>query len=124
MIFRPSRRLLTLPRLVLLVLLMALGLLIHTAWPFLFYPATTLSFDIPAPRPSTVQDGNLAGVAEVDITPAIGLPKFGYSAWARSADGFRTRLKARAFYLHGAGQTPMALVQLDLGAGSLPLQYA
>ncbi|MFT0140990.1 neutral/alkaline non-lysosomal ceramidase N-terminal domain-containing protein, partial [Alcanivoracaceae bacterium MT1] len=39
-------------------------------------------------------------------------------------DGFRTRLKARAFYLHGAGQTPMALVQLDLGAGSLPLQYA
>ncbi|WP_421706013.1 neutral/alkaline non-lysosomal ceramidase N-terminal domain-containing protein [Alloalcanivorax xenomutans] len=124
MIFRPSRRLLTLPRLVLLVLLIALGLLIHTAWPFLFYPATTLSFNIPAPRPSTVQDGNLAGVAEVDITPAIGLPKFGYSAWARSADGFRTRLKARAFYLHGAGQTPMALVQLDLGAGSLPLQYA
>lgn len=100
------------------------AVLLHTAWPFLTYPRETLSFQVPEPLPSTGSGQPLAGVAEVDITPAIGLPKFGYSAWAKNADGFRTRLKARAFYLHGPGQTPMALVQLDLGAGSLPLHYA
>ncbi|MFT0138615.1 hypothetical protein ACEK07_18600, partial [Alcanivoracaceae bacterium MT1] len=120
----PFRRFFSWRRVVLLVLVALIALLLHTAWPFVFYPTTTLSFDIPAPLASTPQSGSVAGVAEVDITPPIGIPKFGYSAWARSADGFRTRLKARAFYLHGAGQTPMALVQLDLGAGSLPLQYA
>ena len=99
-------------------------MLVHTAWPFLTYPRETLTFQVPEPLPPTANGGPLAGVAEVDITPAIGLPKFGYSAWARNADGFRTRLKARAFYLHGPGQTPLALVQLDLGAGSLPLHYA
>ena len=111
-----------------LILLLLLGVLaavlVHTAWPFLTYPRETLTFQVPEPLPPTANDGPLAGVAEVDITPAIGLPKFGYSAWAKNADGFRTRLKARAFYLHGPGQTPLALVQLDLGAGSLPLHYA
>ena len=100
------------------------AVLVHTAWPFLTYPRETLTFQVPEPLPPTGSGEPLAGVAEVDITPAIGLPKFGYSAWAKNADGFRTRLKARAFYLHGPGQTPLALVQLDLGAGSLPLHYA
>lgn len=106
------------------LLLLAGGALLHTAWPFLFYPREALRFDVPAPRSSSPSDVALAGVAEVDITPAIGLPKFGYSAWAADGDGLRTRLKARAFYLHGPGGTPLALVQLDLGAGSLPLHYA
>lgn len=110
---------------VFLVLFGALAaLLLHTAWPFLTYPRETLSFQVPEPLPTSGSGQPLAGLAEVDITPAIGLPKFGYSAWAKNADGFRTRLKARAFYLHGPGQTPLALVQLDLGAGSLPLHYA
>lgn len=106
------------------LLLLAGGALLHTAWPFLFYPREALRFEVPAPRPASPSDVALAGVAEVDITPAIGLPKFGYSAWAADGDGLRTRLKARAFYLHGPGGTPLALVQLDLGAGSLPLHYA
>ncbi len=119
---RPGRR----RRLIaVLVVVAALAIaLLHTAWPFLTYPRETLSFEVPDPLPPGAAGQPLAGVAEVDITPAIGLPKFGYSAWAKNADGFRTRLKARAFYLHGPGQTPLALVQLDLGAGSLPLHYA
>ena len=122
----PSRRRFRRPRglALLTLLLLAGGALLHTAWPFLFYPREALRFDVPAPRSSTPSDVALAGVAEVDITPAIGLPKFGYSAWAADGDGLRTRLKARAFYLHGPGGTPLALVQLDLGAGSLPLHYA
>ncbi|MBU60500.1 MAG: hypothetical protein CL543_16760 [Alcanivorax sp.] len=106
------------------VLLVAGAALLHTAWPFLTYPRETLTFQVPDPRPPEPLNQAVAGVAEVDITPAIGLPKFGYSAWAADGDGFRTRLKARAFYLHGPGGTPLALVQLDLGAGSLPLHYA
>jgi len=109
---------------VLLVITALAAVLLHTAWPFLAYPRENLSFQVPEPLPPESTGQPLAGVAEVDITPAIGLPKFGYSSWAKNADGFRTRLKARAFYLHGPGQTPLALVQLDLGAGSLPLQYA
>lgn len=119
---RRSRRRLGMGLLVLLLL--AGAALLHTAWPFLFYPRASLSFQVPAPRPAALSGPALAGVAEADITPAIGLPKFGYSAWAADGDGLRTRLKARAFYLHGPGGTPLALVQLDLGAGSLPLHYA
>ena len=108
----------------LLLLVITGGALLHTAWPFLTYPRATLDFQVSNPRPPEPLTQPMAGVAEVDITPAFGLPKFGYSAWAADGDGFRTRLKARAFYLHGPGGTPLALVQLDLGAGSLPLHYA
>ena len=100
-----------------------LGAVLHAAWPFLFYPRQTLSFSFPA-QPITAEGAVAkAGIAERDITPPIGMPKFGYSAWARDADGFRTRLKARAFYLSGPGQTPLAIVQLDLGSGSLVLRH-
>ncbi|HBC19746.1 MAG TPA: hypothetical protein DC022_13610, partial [Alcanivorax sp.] len=100
-----------------------IGGLLHTAWPFLFYPRQNLSFSFPV-QPITADDSTAkAGIAERDSTPPAGIPKFGYSAWAKDADGFRTRLKARAFYLKGPGQTPLAIVQLDLGSGSLVLRH-
>jgi len=98
-----------------------IALLAH-AWPFLTYPVTELALTRPAPLASAPTPVAVAGVASRDITAPIGIPKFGYSTFARDADGFRTRLKARAFYLRAPGQTPMALVQADLGTGSLPLQ--
>ena len=104
-----------------LVVLGGAGALLAYGWPFLTYPVTALTFERPAPLPAQPLAGPMAGVAERDITAPIGTPKFGYSAFARDADGFRTRLKARAFYLHAPGQTPLALVQLDLGTGSLAL---
>lgn len=98
-----------------------LGVLLLEAWPFLTYPKTTLSFQLTEPARVDAPGHLQAGVAVRDITPPPGLPKFGYSTFAADADGFRTRLKARAIYLHAPGSTPLALVQLDLGAGSLIL---
>lgn len=89
-----------------------------TVWPFLTYPTTEVKTSTGTARPAENIDQPVAGIAEVDITPPMGIPQFGYSTWAKKARGFRTRLKARAFYLHAPGNTPMALVQLDLGAGS------
>lgn len=111
-------------RLILVGLLFALiaGLL-FTAWPFIAYPVTELEISRPAPLPAATSGPAMAGITETDITPPIGIPKFGYSAWARPADGFRTRLKARVFYLQQPGQTPLALVTLDLGAGSRVLHH-
>tara|TARA_Y100001934_G_scaffold148094_1_gene177695 strand:- start:486 stop:2483 length:1998 start_codon:yes stop_codon:yes gene_type:complete len=100
-----------------------LGGVLQTAWPFLFFPRHNLSFSFPAQPDRADTTTAQAGIAETDITPPSGMPKFGYSAWAKNADGFRTRLKARAFYLKGPGQTPLALVQLDLGTGSLVLRH-
>lgn len=97
--------------------------LLVTAWPFLTYPTVEVSTTLPEPRPAENLEAPVAGVASTDITPPMGIPRFGYSAWARKADGFRTRLKARAFYLHAPDDTPMALVQLDLGSGSLILHH-
>lgn len=68
------------------------------------------------------QDGVLAGAAEVDITPPPGMPKAGYSANAHDGKGFRTRLRARVVHLR-AGHSSLALVQLDLLAGSSVLQH-
>ena len=85
--------------------------LLHTAWPFLFYPVTTLTIALEQSPSYAKTSTAQAGIAERDITPPPGLPKFGYSAWAREADGFRTRLKARAFYLQGPDQAPLAIVQ-------------
>ena len=67
-------------------------------------------------------EGVLAGAAEADITPPPGMPKAGYSANAHDGHGFRTRLRARVTHLR-AGRASIALVQLDLLAGSSVLQY-
>jgi neutral ceramidase len=65
----------------------------------------------------------LAGVAEVDITPPPGMPKAGHSKNAQDGNGFRTRLKARVVHLR-AGGSSVALVALDLLAGSAVVQHA
>lgn len=64
----------------------------------------------------------LAGAAEVDITPPPGMPKAGYSANARTGNGFRTRLRARVVHLR-AQASSVALVQCDLLGGSAVLQH-
>ncbi len=111
-------------RYVFLLILVGAGMALYLeSRPFVSYPTHALAGQLQTPQllPPTMQAE--AGMAVTDITPPIGMPKFGYSAWARDADGFRTRLKARAFYLRGASGEPMALVQLDLGAGSLALHH-
>lgn len=114
-------------------------------WPMNSLPITTLHIKQPSPKeqslpkeqrlaslplPTVAPDAAqpptptvLAGIAERDITTPIGIPKMGYSAWAREADGFRTRLKARAFYLKGEGSQPVVIVQADLPASSLVLRH-
>lgn len=68
-------------------------------------------------------DGLLAGAAEVDITPPPGMPKAGHSKNAQDGTGFRTRLKVRVVHLR-QGTSSVALVALDLLAGSALLQQA
>lgn len=64
-----------------------------------------------------------AGIVNVDITPPPGMPKGGYSMMGKNGVGFRTRLKARIFYLNdGKGQS-LALVQTDLAGSSLLLHH-
>ncbi len=64
-----------------------------------------------------------AGIVNIDITPPPGMPKGGYSMMGKSGVGFRTRLKARVFYLNdGKGQS-LALVQTDLAGSSLLLHH-
>src|SRR5690242_6571193 len=70
-----------------------------------------------------VVEGLLAGVAEVDLTPPPGMPKAGPSKNAHDGNGFRTRLKARVVHLR-AGSSSVALVALDLLAGSALVQHA
>src|SRR4051812_3895993 len=65
----------------------------------------------------------MAGAAEVDITPPPGMPKCGHSKNAHDGTGFRTRLKARVVHLR-TGDTSLALVALDLLAGSAIVQHA
>lgn len=64
----------------------------------------------------------LAGVGVADITPPPGIPKGGYSAMSKTATGFRTRLKAKAFYLKPDGQEPILLLQVDLHSGTATLR--
>lgn len=91
-------------------------------WPFVMYPKTVIEVERAEPLASIPQDTLLAGVAERDITPPVGIPKMGYSAWARPADGLRNRLKARAFYLKPPEGLPLMVIQADLPASSLVLQ--
>jgi len=93
-----------------------------TTWSFWLLPTTRVEIARVAPQPAAHRPTLEAGVAVRDITPAIGLPKFGYSALASDADGFRTRLFARAFCLKPPRGLPVAIVQADLGASSLLLQ--
>lgn len=92
------------------------------SWPLWLLPATDLTIHRLAPLTAVDRPTLEAGVAMRDITPPIGLPKFGYSALAHDADGFRTRLHVRAFCLKPASGAPVAILQADLGASSLLLQ--
>src|SRR3990167_3347207 len=88
-------------------------------------PRLHYQFAKAAPQPLSQQAANLLGaVVEVDITPPPGLPKAGFSTWSEYGDGFRTRLKARVFYLRAKGGEPLVLVQTDLLAGSELLHAA
>lgn len=68
-------------------------------------------------------EGLLAGAAEVDLTPPPGMPKAGHSKNAHDGTGFRTRIKARVVHLRG-GTSSVALIALDLLAGSALVQHA
>jgi neutral ceramidase len=59
-----------------------------------------------------------AGVGIRDITPAPGIPRSGYALWSTTGEGFRTRLKARAYYLKDKDGQSFAMIQTDLMAGS------
>jgi neutral ceramidase len=88
-------------------------------------PSAHYQFANARPQPLSAQATNLLGAAvEVDITPPPGLPKAGFATWAEYGDGFRTRLKARVFYLRRKGGEPLVLVQTDLLAGSEILHAA
>lgn len=87
--------------------------------------STYQSIDVPQPEPSVVikEKGATAGAVSVDITPPPGMPMSGYSIMANRGIGFRTRIKARAFYLNDGNGQPMALVQTDLAASSILLHH-
>lgn len=65
----------------------------------------------------------MAGAVGIDITPPPGMPMGGYSILANRGRGFRTRLKARVVYLNDGKGHAVALVQVDLPAGSLLLHH-
>lgn len=64
-----------------------------------------------------------AGIVNIDITPPPGMPKGGYSMMGKTGVGFRTRLKARVFYLNDSKGQSLALVQTDLAGSSLLLHH-
>ncbi|MCG8669408.1 MAG: neutral/alkaline non-lysosomal ceramidase N-terminal domain-containing protein [Pseudomonadales bacterium] len=105
------------------VSLLVLGGGLHAIWPFIAFPTTDIRLERLAALPAEDQNTLLAGVAVRDITTPIGIPKMGYSAWARQADGFRTRLKAKVFYIKPKQGLPVAVVQADLPASSLILHH-
>ena len=91
----------------LVVVLLVLAVGVHAVWPLLAYPVVDIQISRQSPLPSQPNEQFLAGVGVSDITPPVGIPKMGYSAWARDADGFRNRLKARAFYLKPVNGEPL-----------------
>lgn len=110
--------------LTLFIVLAAVGGAAFALAPLWFYPQTILRFQHPAPKVSVNdQPTLLAGIAERDITPPTGLPRFGYATLAHDATMAGTPLKTRAFYLKPAQGEPFVLVQADLGASSLLLQH-
>lgn len=112
--------------LLILVIAIPVGFLLAgvvATWPFWWLPTTNVEIARMSAQPARDRPTMEAGVAMRDITPPIGLPKFGYSSLGHDADGFRTRLHARAFCLKPANGLPVAIVQADLGASSLLLQH-
>lgn len=80
----------------------------------------TQNFNIKQPTTHTnIPQAHLtAGVAERDITPPPGIPRAGYAIWSTIGEGFRTRLKARAYYLKDTNGQAYAMIQTDLMSGS------
>ncbi|PCJ31094.1 MAG: hypothetical protein COA99_17495 [Moraxellaceae bacterium] len=97
------------------------GVLVTTIWPFIAYPVMQLHFTKVTPKVAQDVPQMMAGIAVRDITTPIGIPKFGYATWAREADGFRNKLKARLFYIKPKLGEPVAIVQADLPVSSLIL---
>lgn len=64
-----------------------------------------------------------AGVARADITPAAGLPMYGYMDRTQSATGALDPLEARVLVLE-AGDEKLALITLDLGRDFGPASMA
>lgn len=58
------------------------------------------------------------GAASVDITPPPGRSTSGYATGADRVKGFRSRLKARSFYIEPQSGPPLLLIQADLLSGS------
>lgn len=110
-----------------LVAVLAVGLNVGAVgfilWPFVWYDSVVVEVPRVAPAAVRSEPVLVGGVAMRDITPPPGLPKFGYSSIGRNGDGFRNRLRARAFYLRSPGQRPVVVVQTDLGAGSELLHH-
>ena len=84
----------------------------------------TLQFNNISPQPTQEKKYFHAGIAITDITPPPGLPMSGYSALSSDSKGFRTRLKARAFYFKPKSGRPVAIVQCDLLSGSRILHHS
>ena len=78
----------------------------------------------PEVKGPAASDEPTAGAVSVDITPPPGMPMGGYSILANKGRGFRTRLKARVVYLNDGKGHSVALVQVDLPAGSLLLHLS
>jgi len=78
----------------------------------------TLQFKTIPPLPGEQHECFQAGIAITDITPPPGLPLAGYSALSSDSKGFRTRLKARAFYFKPINDKPVVIVTCDLLSGS------
>lgn len=96
-----------------------------TTWPDASITAKRFRIEYPAVAepPLPYVEGLLAGAADVDITPPPGMPKAGHSKNAQDGTGFRTRLKVRVVHLR-SGTSSLALIALDLLAGSALLQQA
>jgi neutral ceramidase len=74
------------------------------------------------PLPPVGSATMMAGSGIADITPPPGLAKGG-SPSTNVATGVRSRIKARSFYLRDKSGNAVALVQLDMLAGSLLLHH-
>jgi len=109
---------------ILLAVAVTAGVVGFLMWPFVWYDTVVVEVNRVEPLALGSESVLVAGVAMRDITPPPGLPKFGYSSIGRDGDGFRNRLRARAFYLRSPGQRPVVVVQTDLGAGSILLHHA